>query len=149
MLIHLLVGLPVMISCLLLQAYFVSLCLRYYMRRIHHRRDRGTTSWSIALLSVVMLFSAFANFVQIGIWALLFMLVGEFGDFETALYHSGVNFAALGYGDIVMSQRWRLLGPVEAANGILMFGVSTAVITAAVMEILKASRARLEADERH
>lgn len=62
-------------------------------------------------------------------------------------YLLGVNFAALGYGDIVMSERWRLPGPIEAANGILMFGVSTAMITAAVMEIVKAGGARLAKNE--
>ena len=72
------------------------------------------------------------------IWAALFLLLGEFDDFSAALYHSAVNFATLGYGDIVMSERWRLLGPLEAANGILMFGVSTAVMTAAVLDVVKA-----------
>jgi hypothetical protein len=55
----------------------------------------------------------------------------------TAIYHSGVNFAGLGYGDIVMSESRRMLGPLEAANGVLMFGVSTAVMTGAVIDILK------------
>ena len=53
----------------------------------------------------------------------------------------------LGYGDIVMSERWRLLGPLEAANGILMFGVSTAVMTAAVMDVIKDNAARLRPDD--
>jgi hypothetical protein len=47
----------------------------------------------------------------------------------------------LGYGDIVMTKGWRLLGPIEAANGILMFGLSTAVMTAAVLDIIKKSTA--------
>ena len=70
--------------------------------------------------------------------------LGEFDDFHTALYHSGVNFVTLGYGDIVMSERWRLLGPLEGANGILMFGVSTAVMTAAIFDLLKRSSAAKE-----
>ena len=78
-----------------------------------------------------------SNLAQMVIWATLFMLLGEFGDFATALYHSAVNFATLGYGDIVMSARWRFLGPLEAVNGILMFGISTAVMTAAVQDVLK------------
>ena len=80
------------------------------------------------------------------IWAVLFRLLGEFQDFPTALYHSGVNFVTLGYGDIVMSERWRLLGPLEAANGILMFGVSTAVMTAAVIDVIKYNMARNGSD---
>jgi len=146
MLIHLLVGLPVMLLCLLLQAVFVTMCLRYYARHKLAQRSRGTWQWDILLLSIMMLLTTLGNFVQISIWAGLFMLLGEFSDFETALYHSGVNFATLGYGDIVMSNRWRLLGPIEAANGILMFGVSTALLTATTTDVLKASRAKLGID---
>jgi len=147
MLLNLLTGLPVMLLCLLLQAIFVTLCLRYYVRHRLAQHDRGVWSWDFLLLSMVMLLMLLGNLVQISIWAALFMLLGEFADFNTALYHSGVNFAGLGYGDIVMSERWRMLGPLEAANGILMFGLSTAVMTAAVMDVLKANRARLEKDE--
>lgn len=141
MLIHLLVGLPVMMLCLLLQAVFVTICLRYYVKHMQQRADRGTRTWGITLLSVVMLVATLGNFIQIGIWATLFILLGEFSDFETAFYHSGVNFASLGYGDIVMSKNWRLLGPIEATNGILMLGVATAMITASVTEIIKSAMA--------
>ena len=94
-----------------------------------------------------MLLMLLGNFLQMAIWAGLFRLLGEFSDFPTALYHSAVNFATLGYGDIVMSPRWRLLGPIEAANGILMFGVSTSVMTAAVIDVIKANKAALERGE--
>jgi hypothetical protein len=43
-----------------------------------------------------------------------------------------------------MSERWRLLGPLEATNGVLMIGVSTAVMTAAIMDVVKINRARLQ-----
>lgn len=141
MLRFLLTGLPVLVLCLLLQAVFVAKCLRYYARAIHANEQRGSQLQDILVLSAVMLLTLLGNFVQMGIWAGLFMLLGEFSDFPTALYHSGVNFATLGYGDLVMSERWRLLGPLEAANGILMFGVSTAVMTAAVMDVIKRNAA--------
>ncbi|MBT8768269.1 potassium channel family protein [Metapseudomonas boanensis] len=137
MLLNLLVGIPVMLLCLLMQAYFVSLCLRQYVRFRKSRQGHDTQFLNAALLSLVMLLMLLGNFAQMAIWALLFWFLGEFGQFATALYHSGVNFATLGYGDIVMSETWRLLGPLEAANGILMFGVSTAVMTGAVMDIIK------------
>ncbi|HEX8817585.1 MAG TPA: ion channel, partial [Terriglobales bacterium] len=43
-------------------------------------------------------------------------------------YHSAVNFTTLGYGDMLLSPHWRMLGPLEAATGMLMFGVSTAQV---------------------
>ncbi|EYS94158.1 transporter [Cupriavidus sp. SK-4] len=147
MLSNLLIGLPVMLLCLLLQALFVAICLRYYVRFKHARQGRESLWQDVLLLSVVMMLTLLGNFVQMAIWAVLFMLLGEFGDFATALYHSGVNFATLGYGDIVMSEARRLLGPLEAANGILMFGVSTSVMTAAVLDVIKHNLARLRRDQ--
>jgi len=88
-------------------------------------------------LSVVM-FILFANhLLQIGIWALAFIISGQFELYRTAYYHSAVNFTTLGYGDIVMDEPWRLLGAIEAANGVLMFGVSTAVLFSVISNLLK------------
>ncbi len=148
MLLNLLSGLPVMLFCLLLQAVFVTICLRQYVHFRHVQPDRESQWLNISLLSMVMLLMLLSNFVQIAIWAALFTLLGEFNEFATALYHSAVNFATLGYGDIVMSSRWRMLGPLEAANGILMFGVSTSVMTAAVMDVIKHNLERLQPRER-
>jgi voltage-gated potassium channel Kch len=152
MLLNLLVGLPVMLLCLVMEAILVSLCLRYYAghyKRFNNAgRSRTSLALNILLLGMVMLLMLLGYFVQIAIWAALFMLIGEFEVFASALYHSAVNFATLGYGDIVMSERWRLLGPLEAANGILMFGISTAVMTAAVMNVVKQNIAELRRSER-
>ena len=144
MLRYLLTALPVVVLCMVLQAIFVAYCLRYYanFRVVHEHHE---SHWlDIMLLSTVMLLTLVGNFIQMAIWAGLFLLLGEFEDFGTALYHSAVNFATLGYGDIVMSERWRLLGPLESANGILMFGVSTAVMTAAVLDVIKSNVASHE-----
>jgi hypothetical protein len=140
-LLNLLVGLPVMLICLLLQAFFLNISLRKYARFKHAHRDHQAASVNVLLLYTVLLLLTLAYFTQMSIWAGLFMLLGEFADFPTALYHSGVNYVTLGYGDIVMTKGWRLLGPIEAANGILMFGLSTAVMTAAVLDIIKKSTA--------
>ena len=141
MLRYLLTALPVIVSCMVLQAAVAAKALKYYAR--YRQTRRGTSQWrDTALLSVVMVLTLAGNVVQMAIWAGLFLLLGQFGDFQTAFYHSSVNFVTLGYGDIVMNERWRLLGPMEGANGILMFGVSTAVMTAAVADVIKLNRRR-------
>jgi Ion channel len=58
-------------------------------------------------------------------------------DFGAAFYHSAENYTTLGYGDVVMSASWRLLGPFEAADGMLMFGVSTAMIFAVIQRLVE------------
>jgi len=79
-------------------------------------------------LIVTILLIALFHTVEIWAWALLYLLLGQFESFERALYFSTVTFTTLGYGDIVLQQRWQLLSSIEAVNGIILFGVSTAVV---------------------
>ncbi|GAA0834818.1 MAG: transporter [Cupriavidus sp.] len=138
---HLLIAAPVMLVCLLLQCIVVAVCLRYV--HVGSVRTGRRPFWTdVALLAAVMLLTLLCNFAQMAVWAALFVLLGEFGEFSAAFYHSAVNFATLGYGDIVMSARWRMLGPIESAHGILMFGLSTALMTAAVLDVVKVNSAR-------
>ena len=71
----------------------------------------------------------------------LFFVFGEFTDFATAFYHSVVNFTTLGYGDLVMSEDGRLVGALEAANGVLMFGLTTAILFAVLDALIKRAMA--------
>ena len=84
------------------------------------------------------------HLAEMGIWALVFEFCGEFSNFATAFYHSAVNFTTLGYGDVVMSARWKLLGPLEAADGMLMFGITTALIFALVQRLIQTRMGPLE-----
>lgn len=142
MLINLLTGLPVILFCLVLQALFISWCLRAYLRFRPYTQASNAMLPDILVLSAVMLLLMLGNCLQMVLWAGLFVLLGEFDSLVTALYFSGVTFATLGYGDLVLSPQWRLLSALEAANGILMFGVSTAVMTAAVSDVFKHNLAR-------
>lgn len=138
MLLDLAIGVPTMVTCLLLQALVFLYALRYY-NRLAGSRTSVTTWSSLGLISGVMLLLVLGNLAQIAVWACLFRLLGEFGSLPAAIYHSAVNFATLGYGDVVMSEAHRLLGPLEAINGALMIGVSTAALTAAFQQELRGS----------
>lgn len=127
MLMNVLIGLATMAVCLVLQSWLIVVALRYYVR--HPVMGDDPTAWeTFATLNAVMVVLVLGNCAQLTIWAIVFRMLGEFDALEVAIYHSAVNFASLGYGDIVMSERFRLLGPLEAVNGVLMIGVSTAVL---------------------
>jgi voltage-gated potassium channel len=66
------------------------------------------------------------------VWALFFVLVGELPDLESAAYFSLTSYTTVGYGDVVLPAPWRLLGPVEAAVGVLMLGWSTGILVAVI-----------------
>ena len=136
MLLNMMYGLTTMAVCLFLEVLLIILAIRYYVR---HETLASSPSFleTVRIVSGVMILLVLGNIVQVGIWALLFRLLTEFPDFNTAFYHSAVNFATLGYGDIVMSSNHRLLGPLEAINGGLMIGVSTALLMVAFQDAMK------------
>ena len=84
-----------------------------------------------------MLAMMIANLLQIALWGFLFVGLGEFEEVYPAVYHSAVNFTSLGYGDVVMKQEWKLLGPLEAANGVLMMSMTAAALTAILQNIIR------------
>ena len=102
---------------------------------------------SVGIMMIVTLITAVTHLIEIALWAIALLLCGEMATFETAFYVSAENYTALGYGDIVLSGRRRLLGPLEAVNGLLLFGLSTAVMFA-VLNRLITNRLRHQHDHR-
>jgi Ion channel len=84
----------------------------------------------------------FVHAAEIAVWAMFFFMAGCLPDAESAFYFSGVTYATVGYGDVVLPQPWRMLGPIEGLTGILMCGLSTglffAIITCLIGPRLKA-----------
>jgi hypothetical protein len=78
----------------------------------------------IATVSVLMA----AHFCEVVVWSLCYRIVDAAPADANRLYFAFVNYTTLGYGDVIPVERWRLLGPITAMNGVLMFGWSTAVI---------------------
>ena len=94
------------------------------------------------ILSIALLFLLINSLLQIAVWAVSFSLTGQFPDYRDAFYHSAVNFATLGYGDIVMESPWRILGAMEAISGVLMLGLSTATLSNVFGKLLALRRKR-------
>ena len=80
----------------------------------------------IATVSVLMA----AHIAEVVVWSLAYMIVGAAPPGTDFIYFAFVNYTTLGYGDVTPIERWHLLGPMTAMNGVLLFGWSTAVIFA-------------------
>jgi len=68
--------------------------------------------------------------IETSMWAVFYYKKGLFSDFETSLYFSLGSYTTIGYGDVLLPQRWRLLAGIEGIAGVLLCGVSTAFIFA-------------------
>jgi len=82
----------------------------------------------VAIMIATMLMLMAAHMTEVFVWAAVYALVHAAPDGADLVYFAFVNYATLGYGDIVPVAEWRLLGPMASMNGILLFGWSTAVI---------------------
>ena len=135
-LINLAIGLLTMMACLIVQVSFSFWSFRYALRQAGEPGGNGLFT-GIRTLLLAMVIMMLGNFLQIALWGLLFLQLGEFGELYEAIYHSAVNFTSLGYGDVVMSKERKLLGPLEALNGVLMLGMTAAALMAILQHLIK------------
>jgi hypothetical protein len=101
---------------------------------------RGPAGWGfwkdVGVMMAVTLITGAAHLAAIALWAVAFLACGVIPAFEAAFYLSAENYTALGYGDVVPPGRWRLLGPLEAINGLLLFGLSTSLMFAVMSRLI-------------
>jgi hypothetical protein len=135
-----LVGLPITLLCLIVQATTALWSVRHFLGQTEKIEGAHRFLQAIRPLLTAMLIMMFGSLVQTALWGALFVYLGEFDDLYQAIYHSAVNFTSLGYGDVVMSAQWKLLGPFEAMNGVLMLGMSAAALMAILQEVIKIQR---------
>jgi hypothetical protein len=137
MIIPLLVGLGVLVVSLITYGMATAFVVQI-VARLFWSQSRGLTIWkNIIAMTIVTLVISAAQLVQIAIWACVLVGIGETSGFEEAFYSSAQNYTALGYGDVLHSHYWRLLGPIEAINGLLLFGISTATMFAVMSRLIR------------
>lgn len=128
MLLQLTIGFLVVAVTVVVEGVFIELAINgskrigeWLARPPHARKTMfalvGVTLWLLAALSVA-----------VWVWAITLMAVGEFERMEPALYFAFSAFTTLGFGDVTLSEGWRLLSGIAAANGLLLFGLSTAFL---------------------
>jgi hypothetical protein len=91
----------------------------------------------IAVMIAAVLMLMLAHLVEVLVWALSYAVLGVAAEGADRIYFAFVNYTTLGYGDITPLERWRLLGPMTAMNGVLLFGWSTAVIFEVLQKALE------------
>ena len=93
-------------------------------------------AWPIAWLLIrVTWWLLLIHAIEITIWALFYDWWECLPDAGSAFYFSGVTYSTIGYGDVLLPEAWRMLGPIEGLTGILMCGLSAGLFFAVVSRI--------------
>ena len=132
----------VLIGCLLIlitsmiHAGGMALALNW-LQLVHsnHNKDR-TPAFRSLVVGFFVLIMFVVTLIETVVWAYTYLLVIDgIQQFGRALYFSMVTYTTLGYGDIVLPDEWQLLSSLQAANGVMIFGWTTALIVAVIREV--------------
>jgi hypothetical protein len=96
------------------------------------RKERPSRLGTELLLAQLVGLLLLLHLAEAIVWALFFRLIGGLPDLESAAYFSLASYTTVGYGDLVLPEPWRLLGPIEAAVGVLMLGWSTGILVTVI-----------------
>lgn len=124
----LLLGAFLITLTLVFQALFFEFGQSMLQKRGNQILGKGSWIRKGIILSLSILWMLAAISLAILIWAIAFYIVGAFETFEECLYFALVSFTTLGFGDVILEQKWRLMAGIIAANGLLLVGLNTAAL---------------------
>jgi len=115
-----------------------AISLELIMKALFAVRIEIMARWRIVVFGLVILAVFVAHVVEVSIWAVFYYFkasINEIPTPEAALYFSTSSFTTVGFGDLVLSEEWRLLSSIESINGMILFGWSTAFIFEVVRRV--------------
>jgi hypothetical protein len=141
MLRQLLVGGAVSLGNIAIHAIVMAMVVGTARHALKWRRHRPQ-SWLAAVMVTTVGVLMTAHVAEVLVWSFAYGMLEVAPPGADVLYFAFVNYTTLGYGDVVPVERWRLLGPMAAMNGVLLFGWSTAVIFEVLRQAMR-SRNRM------
>jgi voltage-gated potassium channel Kch len=132
---QLLVSAVLVLLTVIVQAVLFDAYIRFYGPTFLRMLKKTTPGWMIVPVIITVLVILFTHLAEISLWAIFYFVAGEIATFKTSLYFSAVTFTTLGYGDITLSERWQLISAIEAVNGVLLLGWSTAFLFSVLTQI--------------
>jgi hypothetical protein len=135
-----LIGAALVAFTVVIHAWGTTSWLRYLGAKHAIGDEPWSTNRSLIVLTSTVIVLIVLHTIEIGIWAIAYLSlvsVEELETLESALYFSFVTFTTLGYGDITLAAPWRVLSGIEALNGIMLVGWTTAFLFAVVQRSWK------------
>ncbi|WOJ98541.1 ion channel [Congregibacter brevis] len=132
---QILIGSLMIVATVVIEACFIAIAVATLEKHGPRLRQLSLVRGTILMLSGLSLWLLAAISLALWLWAGMFVVLGEFTDLGQAIYFASVSATTLGYGDVVLSERWQLLSGFIAANGLVLFSLNTAFLFEALRRI--------------
>jgi len=140
MLLNIFIGLVIIGITIAIHGYGTRFWINYLLKKYSQSPIVSFDQRTVRMLIYTALFLLSLNFLEAIIWGFTYYLLPgiiEFEDLEKAIYFSLVTFTTLGYGEITISSTNRILSGIEAMNGVLLLGWTTAMMFSVLQFIMK------------
>jgi hypothetical protein len=105
--------------------YLSQRIIQVYGDTMKHRHPRAAFAVAVGTLTLL---ATFLHALETGIWAAAYCWIGTMPDFGSAMLYSLGAMTTYGHQDLLLAYHWRLMGEIEALDGWLLFGLSTAFL---------------------
>ena len=124
-------GLPLIASTVLAHGVGLVLIQKYIVLRLPVRDHQSIVAFaSVAVTSAILLTVLLG--VEAGAWAAVYLAVGARPDFASAMLYSLSAMTSYGHANVYLAEHWQLMGALEALNGMMLFGLTTAFLVSAL-----------------
>ena len=128
-------GLPVLVLTVVAHVCVLVLALEALVRLAPNAKRKPNLLRSVAVLALTALGAATLHGLEAAVWATLYLGIGALTSVRSAMLFSLEAITSYGHAEIFLEDRWQLLGAIEAVNGLIIFGLTTAFIFAAIQDL--------------
>ena len=126
-------GLPLLV--LTIVAHVSAIVVTAKMLGKYRGSDQHKASRFIIFVALAALASTVYLALEAAAWAALYLWLGALSAWRAAVLYSLSAMTSYGHADVYLEDRWRLLGAIEAVNGLILFGLTTAFLYAAIHQV--------------
>ena len=128
-------GLPVVVLTVVVHVVALVLISEALVRIAPPRKGRRGPGRFILAVALTALVAAILHGLEAALWAVLYVGLGALPDMHDAMLYSLGAITTYGHASIYLEDRWKLLGTIEAVNGLILFGLTTAFLFAAIQGV--------------
>jgi hypothetical protein len=128
-------GMPLLMLTVVFHVCAFVLIVKALMHRVHSERSARNLAHFFVAIALTALCAAALHGLEATAWAILYVRVGAMSDLSSSMLYSLSAITSYGHSNLFLEDRWRLLGAIEAMNGLILFGLTTAFLFAAIEEV--------------